>query len=107
MSLFSRFSKPAFWTQFLIGILAVFALPAVSANEANVEREIVEQQVISLQQSIQAESEQAIFLAQESLKTAEFSKQAAGIFLFSRNIYRLLPFSHPLVRAGPAFRFKG
>lgn len=102
MTLFSRFSKSAFWTQFLIGLVAVFSLPAVSGHE-NVRQETVsEQQLMNVVQSSQkSEVEQCLFLSQEHSNTISLPIQAVDICIFSTKLYRLPDFSLPFVRAGP------
>lgn len=101
MALFSRFSKPVFWTQFLIGILAVFALPATPSSENHPEN-IVDQQVINAVASVkQADCEQYLFLQQDNSYKVIPQKQAVEICIFSAKLYRLESVANPPIRAGP------
>lgn len=96
---FSSFSKSAFWSPFLLGLVAFFALPAVSV-EANASRPAVEQHVLRVEQALsqQAEITQSLFLQQ----TSSFSlSQAVEFCEFFAKPYRLLGFSQPPIRAGP------
>lgn len=102
MALFSRFSKPAFWTQFLIGILAVFALPAVSSQDSLSENIADQQQLVNtIEQVKQAECEQCLFLQQDSYNAAIPHKQAVEFCIFSAKLYRLESVTNPPIRAGP------
>lgn len=101
MALFIRFSKPAFWTQFLVGILAVFALPAVSAQE-NYSENIVDQQLLNTVEMVkQTECEQSLFLQQDSLNPIISTQQAVEFCIFSAKLYRLESVTNPPIRAGP------
>ncbi|WP_324682252.1 secA translation cis-regulator SecM [Bibersteinia trehalosi] len=101
MTLFSRFTKPTFWTQFFFGIVAVLALPEVSHSESHNTDNVAEQQVLNVVPTIkQADSEQ-IFLQQARTSVQQPIKQAVEICIFSARYYRLECHPNPPIRAGP------
>lgn len=106
MSAFSSFSKSAFWSQFLLGIMAIFALPAVSNIENQLENQSVTvQQVLTIDFASlkKADTEQALFLQHTEALHFTFQPQAVEFCAFFAKPYCLLSFSQPPIRAGPIF----
>lgn len=104
MERFSSFSKSAFWSQFLLGLVAIFALPAVSSPANSVENPSIAQQVVTLSEYSVAkkmEREQTLFLQVLELSPFPSLSQAVEFCEFFTKPYRLLGFSLPPIRAGP------
>lgn len=104
MERFSSFSKSAFWSQFLLGLVAIFALPAVSSYENRVESPSIAQQVLMLSESSVAkktELEQTFFLQTLTLSPVIFPLQTVEFCEFFAKPYRLLSVEQPPIRAGP------
>ena len=100
MNLLFCFIKPTFWTQFLFGIVAIFAVSEVAHCESKGGK-VAEQQVLNVVQQIkQAEVEQ-IFLQQSQFEQFMPHKQAVEICTFFAKLYRLERHANPPIRAGP------
>lgn len=103
MKRFSNFSKPAFWSQFLLGLVAMLSLPAISPAVENVSPTVVERQVssfnsFSLQKAERVQAQRPLWLPQTFFS---LNKQAVEFCEFFAKPYRLLGFSQPPIRAGP------
>lgn len=103
MKRFSNFSKPAFWSQFFLGLVAMFSLPTISPAVENVSLTVVERQVTSVSSfSLEkAERDQAQRLQWLSPTSFSLNKQAVEFCEFFAKPYRLLSFKLPPIRAGP------
>lgn len=100
MGLFRQLHKSAFWSQLLLGVVAILALPVPqAANEA--EQNPIEQMLslneLSLQQ---ADIEQAHFIAQQQI-SIQVVKQAVIFCEFFAKSYPLQTVINPPIRAGP------
>lgn len=96
------FAKHSFWSQLFFGIVAVFALPAVSQatleNEAETSlNRSVEQAVY---ENVVAYGEQAVVACLAEITPTE-KRQAVSFCHFSAKIDRLPLSSLPPIRAGP------
>ncbi|QIW16565.1 hypothetical protein A4G20_09565 [Pasteurellaceae bacterium RH1A] len=101
MSLFRHLHKSAFWSQFVLGMVAIFALPQALAT-AEREQTVINQSVECQQEAVQFnEIEQQLFLSQQQEIAVDVLPQAVEFCKFSANLPRLYRFvSHP-IRAGP------
>lgn len=102
---FSGLSKSAFWSQFLFGIVAIFALPAVSSIESIQTESVANQQILRLNElssiKLNKDVEQPLFLQHLPQTLIVQSIQAADFCEFLAKPYCLLSRQKPPIRAGP------
>lgn len=100
MSFFNHFHRKPLLSQFLLGILAIFALPEIQANHES-EQTIINQPLV---QAIQLESEQEqhhLFLAEIKPESVIAPIQAVQITPFFAKAFHFDgDLNHP-IRAGP------
>lgn len=104
MRFFSQLHKPAFWSQFLLGMVAILALPAVANLEERHAEPVADQQILRLSDLSAlklSEIEQTFFLQQVPQSFTIQPKQAVEFCEFFAKPYRLLSLSQPPIRAGP------
>lgn len=103
MTLFSHLPKSFFWSHILLGVLAVFSLPASQGVESHLVGEEIVEQRLNFSELKKAETEQALFLQQEQQNASLQPRQAVEFCEFFAKPYRLLSLSPPPIRAGPIF----
>ncbi|WP_373767682.1 secA translation cis-regulator SecM [Glaesserella sp.] len=104
MNFLRHFHKPAFLSQFLLGIVAIFALPATQplANESDVlpaKQLVLRLSDFSSVQKVELEAAHLLHLEQQPLIIP--IKQAVVFCEFFAKSYRLYQVSNPPIRAGP------
>ncbi|AUI65299.1 MULTISPECIES: secA translation cis-regulator SecM [Glaesserella] len=104
MNFLRRFHKPALLSQFFLGIVAIFALPAVqpSANESEplpTNQLVLRLSDFSAVQKVELEAAHLLHLEQQPLITP--IKQAVVFCEFFAKSYRLDSVASPPIRAGP------
>nr|WP_314740355.1 secA translation cis-regulator SecM [uncultured Haemophilus sp.] len=100
MSLFNHFHRKPLLSQFLLGILAIFALPEIQVNHES-EQTIINQPLI---QAIAAENDQeqhSLFLAELKPEILKAPQQAVQFTPFFAKAFHFDgDLNHP-IRAGP------
>ena len=101
-----HFYKPAFLSQFLLGIVAIFALPTVQplANESETlptNQLVLRLSDFSSVQKVELETAHLLHLEQQPLVIP--TKQAVVFCEFFAKSYCLYQVSNPPIRAGPIF----
>lgn len=100
MGLFRQLHKSAFWSQLLLGMVAILALP-VPQTARDAEQNPVEQTLnLSELSAQQAEIEQAHFISQQQI-SIQIAQQAVTFCEFFAKPYRLQSVANPPIRAGP------
>lgn len=104
MALLRSFHKSAFWSPFLLGLLAILTLPADGVAREARDTTIFNEQAFSLSEvAEQNESEQAAFLILTPTLSHFSYRQAVEFCKFSAKPYRLLSVTQPPIRAGPLY----
>lgn len=101
MKAFRYFSKSAFWSQFLVGLVAIFALPHLGSDHPQNETtnaQIIAQKNLS---NDSIEAEQPYFVRFDSPTIPYQSLQAVTFCEFFVKSYRLDHTTNPPIRAGP------
>lgn len=104
MSLFFKhFHKTPFWTQLLLGMVAIFALPEMQANHSaeNEQQTEINQSVIQYAQSYLDNEQQPFFVAELNQELLEIKPQAVKFFEFFAKSYRFDNQNIYPIRAGP------
>lgn len=103
MSLFFRqVHKKTFWSQLLLGMIAMLALPEVQAIYPNEEQKsTTNQSVIQYVQSVADAEQQSFFIVSLNDICIECKPQAVGFYEFFANYYRLDKYNIYSIRAGP------
>lgn len=103
MGIFRQLHKSAFWSQLLLGMVAILSLPAAEAVPNTAQSNAIQQSyhLSELVATQQAESEQAHFLAQH--QTIQQAQQRVKICKMFAKIYPLYAVAPPPIRAGPNF----
>lgn len=100
---FRHFHKTPFWSQLLLGMFAMFALPemqAVNTNESEQET-VINQSVIQFEQFALESEQQSPFILEKQLLLVEKTPQAVHFCEFFAKSYRLDKFNLYPIRAGP------
>lgn len=104
MSLFFKyFHKTPFWSQLLLGMVAIFALPEIQAMNTNESEQenVVNQSVIQYAQSVIDAEHESPFIVYLNNTPIEFKPQAVSFCEFFANDYRLDKYTTYSIRAGP------
>lgn len=103
MNLFKHFQKTPFLSQFLLGILAIFALPEIHSNPVESEQATISQRLMQ-EETVEMLTEQHALFAQSLPEIhAEMPLQAVVFCQSFTKSYRFDgDVNHP-IRAGPQF----
>lgn len=104
MVFFRQLHKSAFWSQLLLGMVAILALPTISQSETDTPQNNYVQQSLTLSELVAfqpIDSEQAHFLFQPEFSFQQTVKQAVIFCQFLTGSYRLESTPNPPIRAGP------
>lgn len=102
MSLFKHFHKTPFLSQFLLGILAIFALPEIHSNPIENEQTTISQRLLQ-EDVVERSEQQTLFVQQQPVGLVEMPLQAVVFCQSFTKSYRFDgDVNHP-IRAGPLF----
>ncbi|MBF0785090.1 DUF2547 family protein [Muribacter muris] len=103
MRSFRYFSKSAFWSPFLVGLVAIFALPHLANGHLHEDTQNSQVFAPEMIEMDSAESEQPYFVRFDS-PIIPFQPLQAVIFCeFFTASYRLIVSPKPPIRAGPLY----
>ncbi|MGX2948973.1 secA translation cis-regulator SecM [Frederiksenia canicola] len=100
MGLFRQLHKSAFWSQLLLGMVAILALPTAEVAKETEQSPVAQTLTVSEFAAQQADIEQAHFLSQTQ-HSVQIVKQAVVFCEFFAKSYRLYAITNPPIRAGP------
>ncbi|QLB14417.1 hypothetical protein A6B39_02615 [Mannheimia granulomatis] len=104
MNLFFRhFHKNPFWSQLLLGMFAMLALPeiqAINPNESEQET-VINQSVVQYAQSVADAEQQSPFIVEQRNLLVEIKPQAVSFCEFFAKSYRFDRQNVYPIRAGP------
>ena len=103
MTLFRHFHKAPFWSQLVLGLVAIFALPEIQTtlNRENEQNTVINQLVTQYTQVSEENEQQTLFIAERHLAQQNTTLQAVVLCKILTKSYRFDGDDNHPIRAGP------